>query len=176
MAFIDPAAVVPYFGLRPDMQVGDFGCGSGVYALAMARAVLPNGKVYGLDVQKDLLIALKNTAHEQNVRNLELLWGDLEAQGGSKLADGTLDFALASNVLFQTQGGYKVALEIKRVLKSGGRAAVVDWSESFGGLGPRAEDVITKDKARQTFESAGFVFDKEFPAGDHHYGLLFNKK
>jgi len=176
MAFIDPAAVVPYFELRPNMQTADFGCGSGAYALAMSRAILPNGKVYAIDVQKDVLVALKNTAEEKNVRNIEFIWGDIEALGGSKIGDQSLDFALASNVLFQTGGGYKLAMEIKRVLKTGGRAAIIDWNESFGNLGPRPEDIVTKESAKQTFEAAGFSVGREFPAGDHHYGLIFTKR
>jgi ubiquinone/menaquinone biosynthesis C-methylase UbiE len=175
MAFLKPAVVVPYFELRPDMQVGDFGCGTGAYAIAMSRAILPNGKVYAVDVQKDLLTNLMNAARDQNVRNIELLWGDLDEIGGSKIREGLLDFVLLSNVLFQAGGGYKLAVESKRVLKPGGRVAVIDWSDSFGNLGPRGDLIVTKDAARQSFEGAGFAFLKEFPAGDHHYGLIFKR-
>jgi ubiquinone/menaquinone biosynthesis C-methylase UbiE len=176
MSFIDPASVVPYFELRPDMQAADFGCGAGAYVLAMSRAVLPNGKIFAIDVQKDILLALKNSAKEQHITNIEPLWGDIESAGGAKIGNGLLDFALCSNVLFQTEGGYKVALEMKRALKSGGRAAVIDWSDSFGHLGPHPEALVKKEDARRTFESVGFSFIREFPAGDHHYGLLFAKK
>ncbi|MCX6712707.1 MAG: methyltransferase domain-containing protein, partial [Candidatus Vogelbacteria bacterium] len=147
MAFLEPASVIPYFGLRPNMHVADFGCGTGAYILDIARAVLPNGKVFAIDIQKDLLVNLKNTALEHNVRDLELLWGDVETSGGSKLGDEMIDFALASNILFQTAGGYKVALEIKRVLKPEAKVAVIDWSDSFGGLGPRPVDIVSKEAA-----------------------------
>lgn len=177
MAFMDPNSVLPYFELRPDMQVADFGCGSGAYALAMSRAVLPNGKIYAVDVQRDLLVTLKNQAQGQNIRNLEFLWGDLENLGGSKIADHRLDFVLVSNILFQMEDkGYKLALEIKRVLKPDGRVAVIDWSDSFNNLGPSAQDVVTKEAAQKTFAAVGFALTKEFPAGEHHYGLIFNKQ
>lgn len=176
MAFIEPSKVVSYFDLRPDTQVADFGCGTGAYALAMSRAILPNGKVYAIDVQRDLLVTLKNVAHEQNVRNIDFIWADAEKLGGTKIADGILDFVLLSNILFQTHGGYQLSLEAKRILKPGGQVAIIDWADSFGGLGPQMGDVVKPEEARKTFESAGFEFVKDFPAGDHHYGLIMKKK
>jgi len=175
MAFIEPAQVIPYFELRPDMQVADFGCGSGAYALGMSRAILPNGKVYAVDIQRDLLVTLKNTAIESHILNIEFLWGNVEEMGGSKIADQSLDFVLVSNILFQTHGGYKLSLEIKRVLKPEGRVAIIDWTSSFNNLGPHQDHLITKEEARKSFESSGFQFVKEFPAGDNHYGLIFKK-
>jgi hypothetical protein len=52
---------------------------------------------------------------------------------------------------------------------------VIDWSESFGGLGPRPQDVITKDKAIALFESLEFMLEREYEAGDHHYGFTVRK-
>lgn len=176
MAFIEPAKVIAYFELRPDTQVADFGAGTGAYALAMSRAVLPNGKVYAVDVQKELLITLKNSIQTEHIGNIELLWGDIETLGGSKLGDQIIDFVLISNVLFQTKAGYQLALEAKRVLRPGGRVAIIDWTDSFGHMGPTPEMVVVASEAKKIFESAGFVYDKEFPAGDHHYGLIFKKQ
>lgn len=176
MAFVEPDKVIPFFDLRPDSQVADFGAGTGAYALAMSRAVLPNGKVYAIDVQKELLVTLKNSIQAHHIGNIELLWGDIETLGGSKLGDQIIDFVLLSNVLFQTKSGYQIALESKRVLKTGGRVAVIDWTGSFGNMGPTEDMVVTADDAKKTFESAGFQLEKDFPAGDHHYGLIFKKR
>jgi len=176
MAFIEPSKIIAYFELRPDTQVADFGAGTGAYALAMSRAVLPNGKVYAVDVQKELLITLKNSIQTEHIGNIELLWGDIETLGGSKIADQVVDFVLISNVLFQTKAGYQLALEAKRILKPNGRVAVIDWTDSFGNMGPTPDMVVTADEAKKIFESAGFQFDKDFPAGDHHYGLIFKKR
>ena len=176
MAFIEPAKVIPYFELRPDIHVADFGAGTGAYTLAMSRAVLPNGKVYAIDVQKELLITLKNSIQTNHIGNLELLWGDIETLGGTKLGDQTVDFVLISNVLFQTKAGYQIALEAKRVLRPGGHVAIIDWTDSFGNMGPVPDMVVSMTDARKMFESAGFLWEKDFPAGDHHYGLIFKKR
>jgi ubiquinone/menaquinone biosynthesis C-methylase UbiE len=84
MAFADPDKNISFFGLRPGMQVADFGAGNGSYVLAMSRKIVPNGKIYAIDIQKELLIRLKNQLTEKFITKVDFIWGDLENLGGSK--------------------------------------------------------------------------------------------
>ena len=173
MAFSKPAENIDQFNLTAGMTVADFGAGSGAYALAMARCVGQSGRVYAIDVQKELLARLGREAKAEHLANLEVIWSDLERAGGSKLADRLVDFVLFANLLFQISGQYTLFLEAKRILKPDGRLAVIDWRESYGNLGPPAERVVKIETVKDIASQAGFVFQKEFSAGDHHYGLLF---
>jgi ubiquinone/menaquinone biosynthesis C-methylase UbiE len=173
--FSDPQAVMPYFGLVDGTTVADFGAGSGHYALAMGERVGDRGRVYAIDIQKELLARLAAEAKRVGVRNLEVVWGNVEKVGGTKLADGLVDFVLVANLLFQTDAKYTLALEARRLLRAGGRLAVVEWSDSFNNLGPRPEAVAGPEAVKKIFAEAGFVFLNDFPAGEHHYGLLFQK-
>lgn len=166
--------MVREFGLRPGMTVVDFGAGSGAYTLAMAKLV-PDGKVYAIDVQQNLLERLAQAAREQGRGNVEVIWGNVERSGGSKLRDGLADLVLIANVLFQVSGKYTLVLEAKRLLNPGGRLAIIDWQDSFGGLGPAPGAVLTAPAATAICREAGFREVKTFPAGDHHWGLIFEK-
>lgn len=161
-------------GVEHGMKVADFGAGSGAYVLAFAEAV-GSGLVYAVDVQKDLLRRVHSEATRRGLKNVEIVWGDLETPGGSKIADGHVDLVLISNLLFQTDDKRAVIGEAKRIVRSGGRVAIIDWSESFGGLGPQPKDVVTKEAAAELARDAGLTFQKEFAAGAHHYGLVFKK-
>ncbi len=173
--FADPTKNLAALAIPAGSAVADFGCGSGSYALALARHLRGGGRVYALDVQKDLLAKLKAEAQRERLSNLEVVWANVEKVGGSKLADGVLDWVLISNTLFQTPARYTMLLEAKRVLKTGGHLAIIEWSDSFGGLGPAPAEVLPSAAARTVAESAGFRLVREFPAGDYHYGLLFQK-
>lgn len=175
MAFADPQENLKKLNLSMGMDVVDFGSGVGAYALAAARLVAPEGKVYAVEIQKDFLEAIKKGAQEKNLDNVELIWGDIEQAGGVGLADNLADVVIISNVLFQTKSMYTLALEAKRLLKPGGRVMIIEWSESFGGIGPAPVDIVSPEEVKKTFGSAGLVFTSEFPAGDHHYGLIFAK-
>ena len=99
--FSNPQHNIEQFALGDDMRVADFGTGSGAYALAAARAVGADGKVYAIDVRQESLVRLKKEAEGARLRNIEVLRGDLEKLGGSGLRDGAVDAVVASNI--QTQ-------------------------------------------------------------------------
>ena len=158
------------------MHIADFGAGSGFYSMSLAEEVGDNGRVYAIDVQKDLLQKIKNEAKAKGVSNLEIIWGNVEKAGGTKMGDNTIDIVVIANILFQAEDKNNVCIEAKRILKVGGRALVIDWLDSFGGLGPTKENVFLLSSAKDIFQKNGFVLDKEFDAGDHHYGLIFKKQ
>jgi len=171
--FAHPHTNVKALGIGPGMSVADFGSGSGHYVLAIAEALEGSGHVYAIDVQRDLLRRIHNEAMKRGIKNVQILWGDLERPGGSKIADHHLDRVLISNLLFQVEDKSAVLQEAARVLRPHGRLAIIDWSESYGGMGPVKKDVVTKDAAQKLAVAHGFELDREFPAGAHHYGLLF---
>ncbi|MEA1929690.1 MAG: methyltransferase domain-containing protein [Patescibacteria group bacterium] len=174
--FSDPAQNVAAFGLTEGMRVVEFGAGSGAYTLAMAERVGSTGKVYAIDVQSELLSRLDNLVKEKRRSNIEIVRANIERQGGSGLADNLADVVLLTNVLFQSDAKYSMVLEAKRVLRPGGQAIIIDWQGSFSQLGPTPEQVIKPEEAKQIFDQAGLKFDRDFSAGDHHYGMIFNKQ
>jgi len=157
------------------MSVADFGSGSGAYILLMAEALSGTGHAYAIDVQKDLLRRTFNEARKRNLATVKVLWGDLERPGGSKLTDNSIDLVLISNLLFQVEEKAAVIAEAFRILRRGGRLAIIDWTDSFGGLGPDKRSVVSKDASYRLAENSGFVFLNEFQAGAHHYGIIFRK-
>ncbi|MDO8510436.1 MAG: class I SAM-dependent methyltransferase [bacterium] len=173
--FTDPQSNIRQFGLADGMHIADLGSGTGAYSLAAAKAIGGNGKVYAIDVQKDLLEKLKNEARAEHLTNIETIWGDIEKVGGTKLAPATVSGAIISNILFQLTHKSTFVEEVKRILKPGGRAFVVDWSDSFAGTGPQPQDVVSKEVAKKLFIEKGFKLDREFQAGAHHYALILSK-
>jgi len=173
--FSDPENNVKQFGLAPGMQVADFGSGSGFYAMAAAKVVAPSGKVFAVDIQKDLLQKLKNGAKQNNLSNLDIIWGDLEHLGGTKLRESSMDAVTACNLFFQIENKDALCLEIKRILRLNARVLIVDWGGTFGGIGPQPKDVISKMHMTALFQDHGFKLDHEISAGAEHYGLIFRK-
>jgi ubiquinone/menaquinone biosynthesis C-methylase UbiE len=172
--FAHPARNVNAFGIEPGMKIADFGAGSGAYVNLIAEQLLGSGTVYAIDIQKDLLRRIKNEAAKHGHKNVEIIWGDVEEEGGSKLAS-VLDIVLISNLLFQVRDAVGVLFEAARSLRSGGRVIIIDWSESFGGMGPASDRVVAKEQAYEHARKAGLTFVREFAAGAHHYGLIFRK-
>jgi ubiquinone/menaquinone biosynthesis C-methylase UbiE len=171
--FAHPARNVAALGIEAGMVVADFGSGSGAYVLEIAKILSGTGKVYAIDVQKDLLRRTLNEANKLGLENIHILWGDLEKENGTKLTDESCDIVLISNLMFQVENKEQVLREARRILRARGRLIIIDWSESFGGLGPIKKHVFDKNAALGYAEHIGFKFADEFNAGAHHYGLVF---
>jgi len=173
--FTNPEQNISQLNITPGMRVADIGAGTGFYSLLLAKLVGNSGKVYAIDIQKDLLEKLKAESRKDHLLNIDIVWGDMERLGGSKLGAGVADVAILSNILFQIKDKNTFLLETKRILKPGGRVMVVDWTDSFGGMGPQSKDVLNEMMAKELFDKNGFSIERSFFAGDHHYGLIFKK-
>jgi ubiquinone/menaquinone biosynthesis C-methylase UbiE len=173
--FSDPRKNLDQFDLAPSMKVADFGSGAGYYTFLISRIVGSSGRVYALDVQKDLLVTLKREATKARLLNIEVVRADFEEKNGTKLRDQSVDRGIVTNVLFQIEHKENFVREIARVLRPGGKVLVIDWADSFGGIGPEQKAVFTLEACRDLFIRSGFELDRSIDAGVHHYGLIFKK-
>ena len=173
--FSDPQKNIEQCGIQVGMEIADLGSGSGFYTMTAAKALFSTGRVYAVDVQKDLLTKIKNSAIREGLHNVEVIWGDIEKPNGTHLRDGSIDLCLICNILFQVENKRSTIDEIKRILKPGGLVLVVDWADSFGGIGPKPDAVVKKEVVLDMMEKSGFHMDREISAGAHHYGIIFKK-
>lgn len=170
--FLRVHEILQYLDLHESMSVAEFGCGSAVFALALAKK-LKKGKVYALDIQEEKLSALKGKTSIEKLNNIVTILGDLELENGSTLQSDSLDAVLIPNVLFQAENKHGMLEEAKRILKKGGQLLVVDWLKKIA-FSPK-EGMVTPDEVKKMADSLGLSFKKEFAAGDYHYALLFVK-
>ncbi len=173
--FVIPEVVATHFLLHEGDQVADFGAGSGYFIPVLSQAVGSLGRVHACEIQKTLVEKVGAMVTSQSLGNVDVLWCDLEEKGGIKIADRTLDAAILVNTLFQIVDKETSIKEMHRTLRQGGVLHVIDWTDSFGGAGPQPAQVVSQSAAIDYFESYGFLFEREYPAGDHHYGIAFRK-
>jgi FkbM family methyltransferase len=172
--FSDPIKNLKQLGFREDMIVADLGAGTGFYSIAAGHLV-PNGKVYAIEVVKDYVTTIKNKVHEAHLSNVQCFWGNIEKKGGTKIRDGIVDRVVVSNVLFQIEDKEAFVEEIKRISKKGAKVLLIDWSDTSSFL-PNKEKFIPKDKVLKLFNKNGFVSEREIDAGEHHYGIILKNE
>ena len=169
--FTDPVKNLKTLGLRENEVVADLGAGTGFYSVA-AGALVPHGKVYAVELQKDFLDTINGKIKEAHLNNVKTILGNVEKLGGTKIGNGVVDVAVASNILFQVEDKEKFIEEIKRILKTNAKVLLVDWSETS--IMQKAV-IVPKDKARAMFEKKGFAWVRDIDAGAHHYGMIIRK-
>lgn len=161
--------------LEPGMTVADIGSGSGHFALEAARRVGGGGKVYAVEVNKKLVEKIAAEAQRENIFSVYPTWGDVEEEKGTHLDDGIAHLAILSNTLFQLDDKVSALKEVHRILRHNGKLIVIDWSESYGGVGPHPGHVLSLDDAKRLVKDAGFDITSMLTVGEHHYGFIAQK-
>ncbi len=174
--FSNPEKNLLQFGINEGMSVADFGVGSGHYALSIARKVGDTGKVYCIDVMNEMLYKVSLEAEQQMLHNIEFIWSNLENEKGSTIKTGSIEAVIIANTFFEIEKKIDLVAESLRILKEKGRVLLVDWQDSFAGMGPHKDYVVKKEDAIDFFVKGGFEVEREIDAGDHHYGIVFRKK
>lgn len=173
--FVDPKKAIEVLDITPGLRVADIGCGVGHYTFAIAEKLKGKGKIYAVDIRKNVLGKVASEAKERGYLNIEIIWGDAEIDGGTRLADSSVDLVVASNIFFQVEEKEDLAKELSRILTKDGKLLVIDWSNSFGGLGPPEESIVSPDEIKKVCEQFSLDFIEENKTGAHHYELLFKK-
>lgn len=166
--FLKPEKVLEKLELNKKMIAADFGCGSGGWAIPLAKKVK---WVFAIDLLEEPLSALRGGMRMEKVFNIDALRGNVE--GKTTLLSESCDLVLMTNLLFQVDDIKKVFEEAKRVLRKGGKILVVDWKENAE-VGP--EKRVSLEKIKEVAKEVGLNFEKEFEAGIYHFGAIFSKK
>lgn len=129
--------------LKPGDTVADVGCGIGGDARTLAARVAPSGKVIGLDASADMIAKANGLG---TTPGLSFLVADATEL---PLADNSCDAVRADRVLQHVDDPLQALLEMRRILKPGGRLVVVepDWKTMalYPGSGAGGDD----DRAAQ---------------------------
>jgi len=172
-SFLNPEEILDELSLRSDMVAAEFGCGSGGFAIPLAKR-LEEGLVYAIDIQAEPLSALKSRQSLENITNIRVIRSNLEKAKGSTLNEEFLDLVLIPNLLFQVDDKDAIIQEAGRILKKGAKLLVIDWLPQAG-QGPE-RGRVSPDEVKKIAEKFGFELEKEFEAGKYHYVLVFEKK
>ena len=137
---IEPERLEAYeqmFRWRPEMEpliapaeiasgqvVLDYGCGPGWLAIEIAQRVGAAGHVYGVDVNADFLARAAEHASAQGVGDRMTFHRALDER--IPLSDASVERVITKNVLEYVSDLHATLLELRRVLRPGGRLHVVD--------------------------------------------------
>jgi ubiquinone/menaquinone biosynthesis C-methylase UbiE len=162
----NPEAILKAFGVGRGMKVADVGCGTGFFAVPAARMVGPRGRVYGVDMQEEMLWSLQARIIREGLQNVLPV---LSLEEAIPLSSSSVDVVLLMNTLHELAGDATL-LEILRILKGDGFLAVVDWKKEPMEMGPPVEHRLSVEEAMERLSRRGLLVE-EVDVGPLHYGL-----
>lgn len=165
-----PAEVIAALRFAPDAVVADIGSGTGYFAVRLARA-LPRGRVYGVDVEPDMVRFLNARAARENLGNLSSHAGGEE---GPNLP-APVDLALVVDTYHHIPRRSRYFEQLKSALRAGGRVAIIDFKLDSP-TGPPAKHRIAPGQVKAEMERAGYRLQEEPGFLPYQYFLLFTPR
>jgi ubiquinone/menaquinone biosynthesis C-methylase UbiE len=152
--WLPAAEVLDALSLRSGDTIADMGAGTGYFSLPLAQAVGPEGKVYAVDAQAEMLEHLRQKLGDGSVSNVELIQAEAEA---TALPDGSCNLVFLANVWHEFSDRSAVLDESRRILKHRGRIAILDWRPDVAREnGPPLDHRLNASDALNQLRSAGF--------------------
>lgn len=165
---LPPQDIVSFAGVKRGDVVIDFGCGNGFLEPELAKAVMPTGKIYAIDISREMIEDLvKNLPEEfKGIVHPIILMSDTWP-----LLDASSDFVFMVNLIHEVEDKHKLMNEAKRVLKKSGKLVVVEWKKVSSPKGPPLEERIAEKDMLELLRKAGFkvVASREYP---YHYQMV----
>jgi ubiquinone/menaquinone biosynthesis C-methylase UbiE len=164
----NPEEIIQLFNLKPTDVVAELGCGSGYFTIPLSRKVK---KVYGIDIQIEMLDYLEMKIKQQKILNIETL---LSTENKIPLQDESVDILMTVNTLHEFRNKEQILSEIWRVLKPQGKAVIIDFRKEDTGFGPPVSIRLSKEQAKHLLQQQGLT-----PLKSHDlmydYLLIFEK-
>ncbi|MEM6472301.1 MAG: class I SAM-dependent methyltransferase [Planctomycetota bacterium] len=146
-------------GLKPGMAVCDLGCGNGYWTLPMARDVAPDGVIYAVDIQREMLQKLSQRADRYGLKNIKPVLGTID---DPKLPKGELDLLLMVDVYHEFSHPQSMLWEIRRALKPTGVIALLEYRLEDESVPIKLLHKMSKRQIMKEYEANGFKLVREF--------------
>lgn len=152
-----PEEVMAALGIAPGSRAADIGAGGGYFTFRLADAVGPTGRVYAVDIDRDMLGYLDKRAREEGFDQITVVEATPD---DARLERESVDLILVSNTYHHLDDRVAYFGRLREDLLPGGRLAIIEFSGQ-GFLGWHSTDpaTITSELAQAGYT---LVHDHDF--------------
>jgi len=167
LLWLPPAMVIGALAVQPGDAIADIGAGTGYFSLPLAQATGQLGQVYAVDSQAEMLERLQRKLDTENISNIRAVLAEADS---TDLPDASRNLVFMANVWHEIADRDAVLMEAKRILKSRGRIAVLDWRPDVEPKpGPPLHHRLSASDAAGDLHPAGFVEVKQSNVGKYSW-------
>ncbi len=156
-AWQKPDQVVALMSIGSGETVADVGAGTGYFIPHLSRAVGPNGRVLGIDIEPSMVDYMTDRFRKEQIDNAV---ARLATADDPKLGEARVDRILIVNTWHHIGGRIAYAEKLNAALRPGGQVTIVDFTEDSP-RGPPADHRIPAGAVIDELIAAGFTTARE---------------
>ena len=162
-----PDEVVRNMEVKPTDVVADIGAGSGYFSLRLAKLV-PQGKVYAVDIQDEMLTFIQVRAAAQNLTNVISHKGEIF---DTKLPENSIDVALMVDAYHEFSHPLEMMQSIAKALKPGGRLIQLEYRGEDPKVQIKALHKMTQWQVKREMAAVGLTWKetRDFLPIQHYF-------
>jgi SAM-dependent methyltransferase len=168
-AWQKPDEVISALSLPVDAKVADLGSATGYFSVRLARA-LPQGHVYGVDIEPDMSRYLAERARHEGLSNLTAVLGE---PADPKLPE-PVDLVLVVDTYHHLSDRTAYFQRLLGSLTPRGRVAIIDFRKGQP-MGPPEKHRLSPGQVRQELEAAGYRLVDDHGFLPNQYFLVFSR-
>ena len=168
---LDVHRIISTIPILPYHIVADIGCGPGYFAIPFGKYLF-DGKVYALDIQKEMLDATSKALKKLNLRNVDVL---KSTEKKIPLENDSLDGAILAFVLQEATSPKSLLKETIRCLKKSGWLAILEWKKKEMDEGPPINQRLDEEETNTIATDLGFRFRSRHNLNDRQYMIVMRK-
>lgn len=165
---INPAFIWQNLYIDESPTLIDIGAGTGLFAKAFSEFI-NDGKIYACDTSEIMINWMQENI--QNSKIIPLLSNENEIS----LPDGTADLVYMINLHHELYEPNKILEESYRLLKNGGKIAVIDWKKEETPDGPPVDIRVDESEIIQCLDSCRFKNIKSITGLSYYYFIIAEK-
>jgi cyclopropane fatty-acyl-phospholipid synthase-like methyltransferase len=162
-----PDEAIRALALPPDAKVADIGAGTGYFTMRLARA-LPRGKVYGQDVEPEMVRYLEQRARREGLANVIGVVGGAD---DARLPEA-VDLVLVVDTYHHIDHRPAYFRRLQEKLTPAGRGAIIDFRRRQP-MGPPDAHKIPADQVKAEMAAAGYRVTADLGFLPNQHFLIF---
>jgi ubiquinone/menaquinone biosynthesis C-methylase UbiE len=167
-----PDLLIAELDLKPGMTVADIGAGTGYHASRMAQLIGKNGKVFAVDIQREMLALLDKSMKSQNILNVVPVLG---SEKDPKLPAASLDLIIMVDVYHELEYPAEMLRAMVVALKPKGRMAFVEFREEDANVPIKAVHKMSEAQIRKEASAFGLQWLRTSKALPWQHVVIFQK-
>ncbi|OKH19167.1 SAM-dependent methyltransferase [Hydrococcus rivularis NIES-593] len=166
-----PKKVIEALNLKPTDVVADIGAGTGYFSFRIASLV-PQGKVYAVDIQPEMLDVINFLKTENRVINIETVLGSVSTPN---LSPNSIDLALMVDAYHEFEYPREMMEGIVKALKRDGRVVLVEYRRENPLIPIKALHKMTQNQVKKEMNAVGLSWKETQEFLPQQHILIFQK-